>query len=109
MNKSMIVSAIALALAATAAIPASAQDYNGRDETGRLNVWGARIDPQVARPNGLLGVPGAILAIPGSAIDGLTTGSVTPRRIDYSAKGGNAAQQDRLVPQYGNTSGGPAE
>ncbi|GJE27320.1 hypothetical protein [Methylobacterium organophilum] len=51
--------------------------------------------------------------------DVLTTGSIGPRggwglsrtqrAIDSSAKGGNAAQPNFLVPQYGNTAGGPAQ
>ena len=37
-----------------------------------------------------------------------TTGAPHGRGFDSSAKAGNAAQPERLVPQYGNTSGGPA-
>lgn len=51
---------------------------------------------------------------PVSAFDDITTGSIGTRRsvrdwnqVD-SAKAGNANQQERLVPQYGQTSGGPA-
>ena len=42
--------------------------------------------------------------------DAETTGSIAPRRgTDASAKEGNAAQPNRLVPQYGNTASSPAE
>ena len=44
------------------------------------------------------------------AFDDLTTGSIgTPwnRGIDRSAKEGNAELNDRYVPNYGMTSGGP--
>ncbi len=51
---------------------------------------------------------------PVTAYDDITTGSivVVPRADRWnavdSAKAGNANQQERLVPQYGQTSGGPA-
>ncbi|MCJ2081614.1 hypothetical protein [Methylobacterium sp. J-090] len=38
--------------------------------------------------------------------DGLTTGSIAPRRSDISAKEGNAEQNSFPVWQYGRTSGG---
>lgn len=52
---------------------------------------------------------------PVSLFDPAVTGSIGPARgpvrdwnaVD-SAKAGNANQQERLVPQYGQTSGGPA-
>ncbi|MER2250873.1 hypothetical protein ABS772_13210 [Methylorubrum podarium] len=45
------------------------------------------------------------------AYDDLTTGSIGPvrgRGIDRSAKDGNAELNDRAVPNYGATAGGPA-
>ena len=52
---------------------------------------------------------------PVSLFDPATTGSIGPARPSVrdwnavdSAKAGNANQPERLVPQYGQTSGGPA-
>ncbi|GJD58270.1 hypothetical protein [Methylobacterium dankookense] len=52
---------------------------------------------------------------PVSVFDPATTGSIAGARRSVrdwnavdSAKAGNANQQERLVPQYGQTSGGPA-
>ncbi len=39
--------------------------------------------------------------------DDLATGSIARRGIDASAKGSNAEQPERVVPQYGDTAGGP--
>lgn len=39
--------------------------------------------------------------------DDLVTGSIARRGIDASAKGSNAEQPERVVPQYGDTAGGP--
>lgn len=45
----------------------------------------------------------------GGADANLVTGSILPgRAIDQSAKGGNAEQPERAVPQFGSTAGGPS-
>ncbi len=45
----------------------------------------------------------------GSADANLVTGSLLPSRaVDQSAKGGNAEQPERAVPQFGSTAGGPS-
>jgi hypothetical protein len=46
-------------------------------------------------------------APPAGAYDDLVTGSIARRGIDASAKGSNAEQPERVVPQYGDTAGGP--
>lgn len=91
---------IAAALALTVAGPATsafAQSYNA--PAGY---------PAELAPGGLTGRD----SVEVGPFSDITTGSIATRRayrgVDSSAKGGNAAQQDRLVPQYGNTSGGPA-
>jgi len=40
--------------------------------------------------------------------DVVATGSIPPRRPDWSAKAGNAARPELAVPNLGGTSGGPA-
>ena len=59
--------------------------------------------------NAPAGIPAA--TAPGSravgTFDDVTTGSIS-RRVDSSAKEGNAEQNDKPVANYGTTSGGPA-
>ena len=62
--------------------------------------------PAAVAPGGLEGEAGFRNAR--EADPDLTTGSLGRRSVDRSAKGGNAEQPNRLVPNYGNTSGGPA-
>lgn len=113
------VAAAALSLGLASA-PVFAQTYgydrgasdlgaNGYHEDGTLNVFGAHIDPPGSR-RGNRGFS--------NRGDDLTTGSIAPRGTGGydqdegygegdSAQGGNAQQQTRPVPQYGQTSGGP--
>jgi hypothetical protein len=42
------------------------------------------------------------------ADDAVVTGSIGRRGLDRSAKDGNAEQNNKRFPNYGNTSGGPA-
>lgn len=51
-----------------------------------------------------LTAPVAAVARP---FDGHAHAAWTTQSVDSSAKAGNAAQPERAVPQYGNTSGGP--
>ncbi|GJE60249.1 hypothetical protein [Methylobacterium trifolii] len=106
MNTRFASAAVALALVAAApATAAFAQDF-GYGAPG----YGPRSTRAVEAPRSILGVPSWVFEGRDESGDSLTTGSVAPRRaVDRSAKGGNAAQQDRRVPQYGNTSGGPTE
>ncbi|KQT47873.1 hypothetical protein ASG52_11465 [Methylobacterium sp. Leaf456] len=132
-----ITAAVALSLG-MAATPSLAQSVYGDSASynrdGTLNVWGAHIEP--TRPGtGLLGGVGSVVGgvtnaagnivtgtvgaagnVVGGVVGGtvratedIVTGSVNTRRdVDYSARGGNAEQLDRPVPQYGRVSGGPA-
>lgn len=117
--------ALSLGLAAT---PSLAQTFDtdsaSYNRDGTLNVWGAHIEPN--RQGGIIGgvgnivggtvgaagtIVGGVVGGTVGAADDIVTGSVAPRRggiVDYSARGGNAEQLDRTVPQYGRVSGGPA-
>lgn len=48
------------------------------------------------------------VAVPVYGEEELTTGSIG-RGVDVSAKGSNAGQPEREVPQFGSTAGGPAD
>lgn len=102
MNTRLTSLAAALTLTLSAASPVLAQSYNAP----------AGIAAATA-PAGLEGRAGRFNAEAARqgfyADDELTTGSVAPRRgFDSSAKAGNADGNNRAVPNYGNTSGGPA-
>ena len=89
---------VAIALGLAPATSALAQSYNAP----------AGI-PAVTAPGGLEGRSGVFAASP---YDDVATGSIGARRAvrspDLSAKEGNAGLNDRAVPNYGGTSGGPA-
>ncbi len=102
MNTRLASLAAALVVAAgTLASPALAQSYNAP----------AGISAAAA-PAGLEGLAGRRNAEAARlrylADEELTTGSIAPRGFDSSAKGGNAENNNRIVPNLGNTSGGPA-
>jgi hypothetical protein len=128
--------ALSLGLAATPSLAQTFDtDSASYNRDGTLNVWGAHIEPN--RQGGIIGgvgnivggtvgaagtivggtvnaagnVVGGVVGGTVGAADDIVTGSVAPRRggaVDYSARGGNAEQLDRTVPQYGRVSGGPA-
>lgn len=127
LTKITAAAALSFGLAATPSLAQGVYGYNDSasyNRDGTLNVWGAHIDP--VRPGGgLLGgvgnVVGGVTGAAGNvvsgvvggtvgAVDDIVTGTVGPRRgyTDYSARAGNAEQNNRVVPQYGRVSGGPA-
>ncbi|GJE55890.1 MULTISPECIES: hypothetical protein [Methylobacterium] len=79
---------VATALALTLAVPASAL-AQGYAASGNVPVTAVETGPGW-QPRSA----GAVAQLRGG--------------VDSSAKGGNAAQPERTVPQYGNTAGGPA-
>ncbi|WP_232630346.1 hypothetical protein [Methylobacterium sp. Leaf118] len=136
LTKITAAAALSLGLAATPSLAQGVYgDSASYNRDGTLNVWGAHIDPPGPRGGlidgvgrvvgGTVGAAGTIVGgtvgaagnvvggvVGGTvgAADDIVTGSVGPRRgyTDYSARAGNAEQNNRLVPQYGRVSGGPA-
>ncbi|KQT07542.1 hypothetical protein ASG40_14420 [Methylobacterium sp. Leaf399] len=101
MTKRLASLAAALLVAAgTVASPVIAQSYNAPAGIAAATAP-AGLEGRTARRN-------AEAARRGAFDDDLTTGSVGRRGFDSSAKAGNAEGNNRVVPNYGTTSGGPA-
>ncbi|MER2265186.1 hypothetical protein [Methylobacterium oxalidis] len=105
--KTVLVSASAFALGfGLLGAPAFAQSSR------TLNVWGAHIDAPASAYDFVQPIPEDDVATTGSVRShrGAPRGAAfAAGRIDASAKGGNAEENDRSVPNYGMTSGGPDE